>query len=45
VCTPDAEEVEHGGLGLEDGTATNGADFDGRHGHGDLEVAIYAGGC
>jgi hypothetical protein len=41
----DAEEVEHGGLGLEDGAAANGADFDGRHGNGDLEVAIYAGRC
>jgi hypothetical protein len=38
-----AEQVEHGGLGLEDGAAANGADFDGRHRDGDLEVAVDAG--
>jgi hypothetical protein len=44
VSAAHAEEVEHGGLGLEDGAAANGADFDGGHGDGDLEVAFYAGG-
>jgi hypothetical protein len=38
-----AEQVEHGGLGLEDGATANGADFDGRHRDGDLEVAVDAG--
>jgi hypothetical protein len=38
-----AEQVEHGGLGLEDGAAADGADFDGRHRDGDLEVAVDAG--
>jgi len=28
VCAADAEKVEHGGLGLEDGAAADGADFD-----------------
>jgi hypothetical protein len=41
VCAADAEEVEHGGLGLEDGAAAYGSDFDGGHGDGDLEVAVY----
>jgi hypothetical protein len=45
VSAAHAEEVEHSGLGLEDGAAANGADFDGGHGDGDLEVAFYAGGC
>ena len=41
-----AEQVEHGGLGLEDGAAADCADFDGGHRDGDLEVAVYAGrGC
>lgn len=38
------EEVEHAGLGFEDGAATDGAHFDGGHGDGDLEVAIIAVG-
>lgn len=37
-----AEEVEHGALGLEDGTTTDGTDFDRRHGDGDLEITIIA---
>jgi hypothetical protein len=28
VCAANAEEVEHGGLGLEDSAAADGADFD-----------------
>jgi len=39
VSAADAEEVEHGGLGLEDGAAADGADFDRGHGDGDLEAA------
>lgn len=39
-----AEEVEHGGLGLEDGAAADRADFDAGHGDGDLEGAVVAGG-
>jgi hypothetical protein len=31
VGAADAEEVEHGGLGLEDGAATDGANFDAGH--------------
>jgi hypothetical protein len=42
VGTADAEEVEHGGLGFEHGAAADGADFDGRHGDGDLEVTVEA---
>jgi hypothetical protein len=38
VGTTDAEQVEHGGLGLEDCTTTNGAYFDTRHGNRDLKV-------
>jgi hypothetical protein len=30
-------------LGLEDGSAADGADFDGGHGDGDLEVSFQAG--
>lgn len=40
VGAADAEEVEHSGLGLEDGAAADGADFDRGHGDGDLEVAV-----
>lgn len=42
VRTANTEHVQHGGLCLQDGTTTNGAHLDGRHGHGDLEVAIVA---
>lgn len=42
VSAADAEEVEHGGLGLEDGAAADGADFDRGHGYGDLEVVADA---
>lgn len=45
VGATDAEEVEHCGLGLEDGAAAEGADFDGGHGDGDLEVTAEAEGC
>ncbi len=40
MSAADAEEVEHSSLGLEDGAAADGADFDGGHGDGDLEVAV-----
>lgn len=42
VGAADAEEIEHGGLGLEDCAAADGADFDAGHGDGDLEIAVYA---
>lgn len=29
----DAEDVEHGGLGFENGAAADGANFDARHGY------------
>ena len=39
----DAEEVKHSGLGLKDGTATEGADLDGGHGDGDFRKRnVYA---
>jgi hypothetical protein len=38
-----AKKVEHGCLGLKNCSAANGADLDGRHGDGDLEVAFQAG--
>lgn len=43
VGPADAEKVEAGGLGFEDCAATDGADFDGGHRDGDLEVAVVAG--
>ena len=43
MCSADAEKVEHGCLRFEDCAATDGADFDARHGYGDLEVAVEAG--
>jgi len=43
VGPADAEKVEHGGLGFEDGAAADGADFDAGHGDGDLEVAFETG--
>lgn len=42
VCAAYAEQVEHGGLRLEDRTTADGADFNRRHGDGDAEVAIDA---
>ena len=42
VRAADTEEVEAGGLGLKDGAAADGADFDARHRDGDLEVAFEA---
>jgi hypothetical protein len=44
VSATHAEEVEHGGLRLEDCAAPNGANFDRGHRDGDLKVAIDAGG-
>jgi hypothetical protein len=35
-----AEEIEHSGLSFKDSAATDGADFDRRHRHGNLEIAI-----
>lgn len=43
VRATDAEEIEHGGLRLENCAAAEGADFDGGHGDGDLETAAEAG--
>ena len=40
--TADAEHVEHGRLGLEDGATAKGTDFNGRHRDGDLEVSTEA---
>ena len=37
-----AKEVQHSGLRLKDSTAANGADLDGGHGDGDLEVTVDA---
>lgn len=45
VRAADAEHVEHGGLGLQDGAAAEGADFDRGHGDGDLEGAAEAVNC
>jgi len=39
-----AEQVEHRTLRVQDGTAAEGADFDGGHGDGDLERAAEARG-
>ena len=36
----DAEEFEHGRLCFEDGATADGADFDGGHGDGYLEVVV-----
>ena len=44
VRAADAKHIEHGGLGLENGSATNSTNFNGRHGDGDLEVAAETGG-
>lgn len=42
VGAPDTKQVQHRALGLKDGTTTNGADLNGRHGHSDLQVAVVA---
>jgi len=42
VWTADAEEVEHGGLRFEDGSAADGANFYAGHRDGDLEGAVEA---
>ena len=42
MSTTNAEEIQHGGLRFEDGTAANGTDLNGRHRDGDLQVAVYA---
>lgn len=38
--SPDTEHLEHGRLSLEYSTASNSADFNRRHGHGDMKVSI-----
>jgi hypothetical protein len=43
VRATDTEKIEHGGLGVENGAAADGADFDRGHGDGDLEVTVDAG--
>lgn len=40
VGATNTEEIQHGGLSLQDRTAADGADFNRRHGHGDLKVTI-----
>ena len=40
VRASDAKEVEHSALWLEDGAATDGADFDAGHADGDLEGTV-----
>lgn len=45
VRAADAEEVEHGALGFENGTAAESADFDGWHGDADLQVSAKTGSC
>ena len=40
VGATDAKHVEHAGLCLEDGAAADGADFDGGHRDGNLEVTV-----
>jgi hypothetical protein len=42
VRTTDTEHLKHGGLRLENGTATNGADLNRGHGDGNLEITIAA---
>ena len=42
VCALDAEHVEHGLLRLEDRAASDRADFDARHAHRELQVAVQA---
>lgn len=42
VSAANAEEVEHGGLGLEDGATAESTDFERGHGHGDLEGTAEA---
>lgn len=42
VSATDTKQIQHRALGLEDGTTTNGTNFNGRHRHGNLEVTIVA---
>lgn len=43
VGTTDTEQIKHGRLSFKNSATTDCADFDRRHRHGDLEVAIEAG--
>jgi hypothetical protein len=43
VGTTDTEQIKHGRLPFKNSATTNCANFDGRHRHSDLEVAIEAG--
>ena len=45
VRTTHSEHVEHGRLSFENGTATDGADFNARHGHTDLKISIQTSQC
>lgn len=40
---PDAEKFQHRALGIQDGAATESADFQRRHGNGYLERATKTG--
>lgn len=42
MCTSNAQKVEHGALGFEDGATTNGADFNRGHGDANLQAAVVA---
>jgi hypothetical protein len=42
VGSANTEQIQHSGLCLKDGTATDGADLNGRHRDGNLKVAIVA---
>lgn len=42
VSAPDAKEVEHSALRLEDGPASNRADFNRGHGDTNLEIIVVA---
>ena len=39
VRATDTQDIEHGRLSFEDGTAANCSDFHGRHGDADMEIA------
>lgn len=42
VWSTHTEQIEHGGLRLEDGSSTNRADFDTRHRYGNLKATTQA---
>lgn len=43
VRSSDAEQLQHGSLGVQDGATAKGADFQRGHGNGDLERAAETG--